>query len=125
MYGGSRARSSTANKAQELSFKALMYDNNLPEAYTAMGLSYFIWGKFDEAAASGSKAIELDPDDFIACWTLGRIQFSSGKLRMALELFQRVVEIRPSFYAATVTSSRRYDGPGRMSEAARPRACWR
>ena len=26
-----------------------MYDSNLPEAYTAMGLSYFIWGKFDEA----------------------------------------------------------------------------
>ncbi len=40
------------DKAQEFSFKALMYDSNLPEAYTAMGLSYFIWGKFDEAAAS-------------------------------------------------------------------------
>ncbi len=51
------------DKAQELSFKALMYDSNLPEAYAAMSLSYFIWGKFDEASASSRKASELDPDD--------------------------------------------------------------
>lgn len=88
------------DKAQELSFKALMYDNNLPEAYTAMGLSYFIWGKFDEAAESGQKAIELDPDDFIAYWTLGRIQYSTGKMEDALELFQRVIDIQPNFYVA-------------------------
>ena len=87
------------DKAQELSFKA-MYDNNLPEAYTAMGLSYFIWGKFDEAAESGRKAIELDPDDFIAYWTLARIHYSTGKLDDALELFRRVIDIQPSFYVA-------------------------
>ena len=72
---------SIRDKAQEFSFKALMYDSNLPEAYAAMGLSYFIWGKFDEAAASGRKAIELDPDNFIAYWTLGRIQFHDRKVR--------------------------------------------
>lgn len=88
------------DKAQELSFKALMYDNNLPEAYTAMGLSYFIWGKFDEAAESGKKAIELDPDDFIAYWTLGRIHYSTGKLEEALDLFRRVIDIQPGFYVA-------------------------
>jgi TolB-like protein len=67
------------NQAQELSFKALMYDGNLPEAYTAMGLSYFIWGKLKEASASSRKAIELDPSDFIAHWTLGRIHFTNGE----------------------------------------------
>ena len=88
------------DKAQELSFKALMYDSNLPEAYTAMGLSYFHWGKFEEAAASVKKAIELDPDDFIAYWTLGRIHTSTGKLEEALELFRRVIDIQPGFYVA-------------------------
>lgn len=88
------------DKAQEMSFKALMYDNNLPEAYTAMGLSYFIWGKFDEAAESGRKAIELDPDDFIAYWTLGRIHFSTGKTQEAGDLFRRVIELKPRFYVA-------------------------
>ena len=69
------------DRAQELSFKALMYDNNLAEAYTAMGLSYFISGKFEEASASSRKAIELDPDDFIAHWTLGRIHFTDRRIR--------------------------------------------
>jgi TolB-like protein/Flp pilus assembly protein TadD len=105
------------DKAQELSFKALMYDSNLPEAYTAMGLSYFIWGKLDEAAASGRKAIELDPDDFIAYWTLGRIQFSTGNLAEALALFERVIEIKPGFYMAHSDLKQTYVGLGRNVEA--------
>lgn len=105
-------------KAQELSFKALMYDNNLPEAYTAMGLSYFIWGKFDEAAESGRKAIELNPDDFIAYWTLGRIHFSTGKAQDAVELFRRVIELKPRFYVAHADLRMAYEALGQMEEAA-------
>jgi TolB-like protein/Flp pilus assembly protein TadD len=105
------------DKAQELSFKALMYDNNLAEAYTAMALSYFIWGKLDEAAESGRKAIELDPDNFIAYWTLGRIKFSTGNLDEALELFRRVMEIKPGFYMAHSDLKQTYTGLGRLAEA--------
>ena len=104
-------------KAQELSFKALMYDSNLPEAYAAMGLSYFIWGKFEEAAASSRKAIELDPDDFIAYWTLGRIHFSSGEHAEALAQFERVIEIKPNFYAAYADLAQAYECLERMPEA--------
>jgi TolB-like protein/Flp pilus assembly protein TadD len=105
------------DKAQEFSFKALMYDSNLPEAYAAMGLSYFIWGKFDEAAASGRKAIELDPDNFIAYWTLGRIHFSTGNFAEALELFQRAIDIKPAFYVAHTDLKQAYLGLGRTAEA--------
>jgi TolB-like protein/Flp pilus assembly protein TadD len=84
-------------KARELSFKALMYDNNLAEAYTAMGVSYFIWGKFEEAGASARKAIELDPDDFIAYWTLGRIHFANGEFELAYGVYQRVIKLKPEF----------------------------
>jgi adenylate cyclase len=90
------------DRAQELSFKALMYDNNLAEAYTAMGLSYFISGKFEEASASSRKAIELDPDDFIAHWTLGRIHFTTGEFEQAHALYRRVIELKPSFLSAYV-----------------------
>ncbi len=86
------------NRAQELSFKALMYDSNLPEAYTAMGLSYFLWDKLEEAGASSRKAIELNPDDFVAHWTLGRIQFTNGELEEAYREFQRVIELKPTFF---------------------------
>nr|WP_255453952.1 tetratricopeptide repeat protein [Thioalkalivibrio sp. XN279] len=77
-----------------------MYDNNLPEAYTAMGLSYFSWGKFDEAAESGRKAIELNPDDFIAYWILSRIHLTLGNAKEAAELCRRVIELKPRFYVA-------------------------
>ena len=105
-------------KAQELSFKALMYDANLPEAYRAMGLSYFLWGKFDEAAASSRKAIEIDPGDFIAYWTLGRIFFSQGDLARSLDLFRKVIEIKPGFYAAYLDVEQTCRSLGRTAEAA-------
>ena len=103
--------------AQELSFKALMYDNNLSEAYRAMGLSYFLWGKLEEAAASCTKAIEIDPEDFIAHWTLGRIYFTEGMLEKALGLFRRVAEIKPSFYAGVADVAQTCLGLGRTEEA--------
>jgi TolB-like protein/Flp pilus assembly protein TadD len=106
------------DKAQEFSFKALMYDSNLPEAYAAMGLSYFIWGKLEEAAASGRKAIELDPDNFIAFWTLGRICFTTGDFTEARNLFQKAIDIKPGFYVAQLDLKQAYDGLGCTTEAA-------
>jgi TolB-like protein/Flp pilus assembly protein TadD len=105
------------NRAQELSFKALMYDSNLPEAYTAMGLSYFVWGKLEEAGASSRKAIELAPDDFVAHWTLGRIHFTNGEFEQAYELFGRVIELKPGFISGYADLAMTCDGLGRPSEA--------
>ena len=104
-------------RAQELSFKALMYDANLPEAYTAMGLSYFVWGKLEEASASSRKAVELDPDDFVAHWTLGRIHFTNGEFGEAYGLFRRVIELKPTFFTAHMDLAMTCDGLGRREEA--------
>ena len=105
------------HRAQELSFKALMYDGNLPEAYTAMGLSYFIWGKLEEASASSRKAIELAPDDFVAHWTLGRIHFTNGEFEQAYALFRRVIELKPAFISGYADLAMSCDELGRKSEA--------
>jgi adenylate cyclase len=105
------------DRAQELSFKALMYDNNLAEAYTAMGLSYFIGGKFEEASASSRKAIELDPDDSIAHWTLGRIHFSSGEFEQAYALYRRVIGLKPGFLSAYADLQMTCERLGRQDEA--------
>jgi TolB-like protein/Flp pilus assembly protein TadD len=104
-------------RAQELSFKALMYDNNLAAAYTAMGLSYFLGDKLDESRAASRKAIELDPDDFIAHWTLGRIHFTHGELDKALELFKRVTELKSAFLIAHFDVKQCYEGLGHIEEA--------
>jgi adenylate cyclase len=117
MYGWFAREEQYRNRAQEFSFKALMYDNTLPEAYTAMGLSYLIWGKFDEALASVAKAIELDADDFIARWTLGRVQFSTGKSEEAVASFERVIEIRPTFYTGYSDLRQTLESLGRSEEA--------
>jgi TolB-like protein/Flp pilus assembly protein TadD len=105
------------DRAQEFSFKALMYDSQLPEAYAAMALSYFIWGKFEDSYASGQKAIELDPDNFIACWTIGRIHFSNGKFDEALPLFQRVIDLKPGFYVASSDLKMTLEALDRREEA--------
>jgi TolB-like protein/Tfp pilus assembly protein PilF len=104
-------------RAQELAFKALMYDGNLPEAYTAMGLSYFVWGKLEEANASSRKAVELDPEDFVAHWTLGRIHFSKGEFKEAYEAFRRVIELKPTFVTGQCDLAQACDGLGRRDEA--------
>jgi adenylate cyclase len=104
-------------RAQELSFKALMYDNNLPEAYTAMGLAYFIWGKFEEAGESSRKAVEMDPDGFVARWILGRIHFTNGEFGEAYKLFKRVTELKPAFFSGYVDLAQSCDGLGKVEEA--------
>ncbi len=108
-------------KARELSFKALMYDNNLAEAYTAMGVSYFIWGQFEEAGASARKAIELDPDDFIAYWTLGRIHFANGEFELAYGAYQRVIKLKPEFVNCYSDLRMTCQRLGREEDAARAR----
>ena len=110
------------DRAQELSFKALMYDNNLAEAYTAMGLSYFIAGKFEEASASSHKAIELDPEDFIAHWTLGRIHFASGEFEQAYAVYRRVIDLKPEFLSASADLKMTCEQLGRVEEAELTRA---
>ena len=112
----------TRERARELSFKALMYDNNLAEAYTAMGMSYFIWGKLDEGSASARKAIELDPEDAIAHWTLARIHFTNGEFEPAQALCTRVIELKPSFLSAYTDLKMICERLGRQDEANRVRA---
>jgi TolB-like protein/Flp pilus assembly protein TadD len=111
----------TRERARELSFKALMYDNNLAEAYTAMGMSYFIWGKLDEASASARKAIELDPEDAIAHWTLGRIHFTNGEFEAAHALYLHVIELKPTFLSAYTDLKMTCERLGRQDEVNRLR----
>jgi adenylate cyclase len=112
------------DRAQELSFKALMYDANLAEAYTAMGQYYFIADRFDEAIASSRKAIELAPDDFVAHWTLGRIYFSRGDFEQAYAMYRRVLELiesKPGFLTAYWHLQMTCMRLGRKEEAERAR----
>ena len=80
-----------------------MYDPNLAEAYSAMGLSYFLWGKFEESSAACRKAMELDPEDFVVYWTLGANPLFQGRAGSCRELFRTLTRLKPDFYAGSVT----------------------
>ncbi|MFI5263299.1 MAG: TPR end-of-group domain-containing protein [Candidatus Kapaibacterium sp.] len=91
---------SNREKAQELSFKALMYDNTLPEAYATLGFSYYLREEYDEALAACKKSMELDPDSFSTYWILGRVYFATDRYPDAILMFEKAAQLNPKFYTA-------------------------
>jgi adenylate cyclase len=87
-------------KAMAAALKALMYDPNSSEAYTAMGMSHFQQGSKGEALDSVNKAIELDPDNYFSHWILGRIYRLLNRDTEAVEQFNLVLSLNPDFHTA-------------------------
>lgn len=87
------------DKAIEASLKALMYDSSLPEAYAALGLSYYNKRMIEEAITASQKAIELDPNNFIGYWILGRIYNNTDRYTESVQLLHKVLELNPDFYS--------------------------
>lgn len=104
-------------RALELGLKALMYDNTLPEAYAALGLAYFCKKNFEDGLSSSQRAIELDKENFLAYWILGRIYHSTGEPRQAIPYYQRVVELKPDFYTAMADLQMAYLASGDLEGA--------
>lgn len=52
----------------------------------------------DDALTAGKKAIELDPNNNIAYWILGRIYREIDRDSEAVALFKKVLELNPDFY---------------------------
>ncbi len=68
------------------------------EAYEQLGLAYYYKGADKEAFESVKRAIELDPLKATAYNSLGSIYFDRAKdYQKALELFQRAVQLYPSY----------------------------
>ncbi|NNE47937.1 MAG: protein kinase [Rhodothermales bacterium] len=102
--------------AVESSLKALMYDSNSSEAYAALGTAY-LYDKetHEEAVMAGKKAIELDPDNFIGYWVLGRIYHSTDRFEEAADLFNKVITLNPDFYTAYMDLRMAYEKLGDMA----------
>jgi serine/threonine protein kinase/Flp pilus assembly protein TadD len=100
LYHYFEARGEHLDRAIESSLKALMYDPNLSEAYTALGLAYFNKKELDEAVIATRKAIELDPNNFAAYWILGRIYHTTDRDAEAAELFKKTISLNSDFYNA-------------------------
>jgi serine/threonine protein kinase/Tfp pilus assembly protein PilF len=91
------------DRAVEGALKALMYDATLSEAYAALALAYLNKGEVDEAHTACRRAIELDPENWIGHWTLGRVYFATGRTEEAIDVLRRVIALKPDFYVGYFT----------------------
>lgn len=110
-------RESWLEKAVESSLKAQLYDPTLSEAFAALAVAYFNKKMFDDALTAGKKAIELDPNNHIPYWILGRIYRQMDREREALELFEKALEINPDFYTASGDLRMVYERLGEKEKA--------
>ncbi len=100
------------DQALEASLKALMYDATLSEAYASLGLAQFGKKNYDEALASGRKAVELDPNNYIAYWILGRIFHAIDRDRDAVEMYKKCQQLKPDFFNSYVDLTMSYEKLG-------------
>jgi TolB-like protein/Flp pilus assembly protein TadD len=109
-------------KAQELGLKALMYDNNSPDAYAALAMSYHYRNMYDEAISAGKRAIELNPDSFLPYWVVGRVYFSIGLYEEAKDLLEHSLSMESNFYTTYNDLVLTYNALGRARDAVTMRA---
>ena len=109
-------KESYLDKALEASLKALMYDSTLSEAYASLSLSHFGKKAFDEALICGKKAIELDSNNHIAFWIMGRIYHVTDRDRESVDLFKKAIAINPDFYSAYGDLMIAYERLGEMDK---------
>ncbi len=110
-------RETWLEKAVESSLKAQLYDPTLSEAFAALAVAYFNKKMFDDALTAGKKAIDLDPNNHIPYWILGRIYRQMDREQEALELFRKSLEINPDFYTAAGDLRMVYERLGEKEKA--------
>lgn len=93
-------RESWLEKAIEACLKAQIYDPTLSETYAALAVAYFNKKSFEEAISAGRKAIELDTNNHIAYWILGRIYHNMDRDLESIELFKQSAALNGDFYIA-------------------------
>ena len=87
-------------QAEQAALKALIYDPNSSEAYSALGLVYYNRNLLDEALLAAQKAISFDPDNFFAYWIRGRLYRMKDRDAEAVIDFNKVLELNRDFHSA-------------------------
>lgn len=80
--------------------KGLAINPKSPDAHTAMAFYYMIISELDEAVLSLKKAREIDPLSSQTNRTLADAYYLKGDYKMAIELYDWLLEQNPEFVAA-------------------------
>jgi tetratricopeptide (TPR) repeat protein/predicted Ser/Thr protein kinase len=103
---------------------AIAEDSLYAQAYYGLGRAhYWYGGSYKKAAAAFQKVIELTPDNIMGYNNLGASYYMLGRHEEARELFERSIEIAPSYLAysnlgAVLHMSKRYAEAAEMCEKA-------
>ncbi|MDU8885030.1 hypothetical protein RXV94_02580 [Yeosuana sp. MJ-SS3] len=85
-------------KAEDSSMKAIIYNPNSSEAYSALGLVYYNKNLLNEALLSVEKAISFDPDNFFAYWVRGRLYRLTDRDSEAVIDFNKALDLNKNFH---------------------------
>jgi tetratricopeptide (TPR) repeat protein len=72
---------------------ALSFDNQLSEAYTLRGTYYYETGKPELAIEEFDKAIQLNPNDWVAYWRKSVLYFNYTNLVKCIDNYQKAASI--------------------------------
>ena len=87
-------------KASQYIEKALKYDPNNYDYWMDYGTYLRYLGKFDAAEKAWTKAVEIDPDYFLAYAYLAGNYDDLGKWDLALENYHNVIRTNPKYFYA-------------------------
>ena len=93
--GWSSSSEKHLQEAMELSQKAILLDDSMPDSYCNLSHVYFFKGQLDEAIAKAEKAIELQPNFFYGYMALGSALYYSGKQKKAQEAYKKAIRFSP------------------------------
>jgi tetratricopeptide (TPR) repeat protein len=79
------------------------------QLYSDRGEAYRLQGKFDQAIADFRKALEVDPNYYLAWNNLGLTYKGKGELNEAIACYTKALKINPKFGIAYNNRARAYE----------------
>ena len=96
-------------KALDLSQQALELDPEMAESHTSRGIALAQNGDYREAEHEFDKALQINPNLFVANYQYARASKAQGKLSKAVHLFEVATKTRPDDYESAVFLVAAYD----------------
>ena len=100
---------STLQKALDLSQQALQLDPDLAESHSSRGIALSQNVEYQEAEQEFDKALQINPNLFVANYQYARASRAQGKLSKAVHLFEVATKTRPDDYESSVFLVAAYD----------------
>jgi adenylate cyclase len=115
MYAGNR--NEHLEQADSNSLRALELDPDSAEGHASRGVALSLKKKYSESEKEFATAIRLDPMNFEAYYFYARASFAQGRLKKAIDLYEKSSEVNPHDYQAPLLVAQIYSDLGQPQKA--------